>query len=132
MKKLLPGGLICFAVLVLAASRLTASSHSSHGALVFVHGTDQCYMLDGNSQTYVPGVATHAVLNPSGFSQLVCKANHVPNDTGDSVHFTGATTGLDCEVYDFPDGSVTAFTYDWNETVSLSGKGSLTCRFRAQ
>ena len=90
-----------------------------------VHITpDGCGIFDGNGNVFATNGKTMEVQAPDGSWLLLCKASGVPNDTGGAVTWNYDNTGSSC-------GSAFGETADWQETVSKSGKATVTCHFDA-
>jgi hypothetical protein len=79
-----------------------------------------CGMLDGDGG-FVFTTNTLVVGTPSGNDKLQCRAK-VPNSSGKAVHYDFESTGLIC-------GTFFHITTTWHETVSASGRATLTCVF---
>jgi hypothetical protein len=93
-----------------------AQPASAKGAVV-IRNTG-CGMLDGNGG-FVFTTNTLVVGTPSGNDKLQCRAK-VPNSSGKAVHYDFQSTGLIC-------GTFFNITTTWHETVSASGRATLTC-----
>lgn len=118
-----PRFLVPLAVVALLILPL-ASTHTAPAALAdgAVHISDfGCGMLDGNS-SFVFTDSSRVVITPSGNGNLVCKADVTPSSSGGAARFDFDSTGLLC-------GTINGFTDKWHETVSASGKATLTCHF---
>ena len=81
-----------------------------------------CTLLDGDG-SLVFVVSDHAVITPNGKTKLTCQARGLANSTGRAVHHDYASTGLMC-------GTDLGPTTEWHETVSASGRATLTCFVR--
>lgn len=77
-----------------------------------------CALFDGNGNLVVTD-QSHSVVTQSGNSTLKCSADVTPPRSGQAAHFSG----FGCNTF-------LGFTNDSRETVSASGKATLTCRVR--
>jgi len=110
-----------FALAALLAGAFAVSNQTTPvgSAPAIVINDIGCGMLDGNGG----GVFTtnsHAVINANGNGMISCKADVAPAAGGGAVRWDNANTGLLC-------GTLSDVTAQWGETVSASGKASLSC-----
>jgi hypothetical protein len=110
---------IFIAVLVSAAFLGALAQPASADRAVVIRNFG-CGLLDGNGG-FAFTTDTHTVFTPRSTGKLTCQAR-VPNPSGRAVHFDFDSTGLECALF-------FAITTTWHETVSASGRATLTCVF---
>ena len=107
---------------LLAAAPFTLGSASANNAAVRIDSFS-CGLADGNGN-FVVTDSSQAVVTQSGNGNLRCQADVTPSSTGTAVHYSFDSTGFTCST---PAGD----TAKWEETVSASGKATLSCHAKS-
>ncbi|MGB6992504.1 MAG: hypothetical protein WBG00_04660 [Thermoanaerobaculia bacterium] len=137
--RILAAGLLVAATLVTGACDLAnsptepeAPAAAGPNAVILQGGTSPsvsiataestCILFDGNGDFFLADdVQIVATGNKRGSTKLKCQTKVAPNDKGKAVSFDFDNTNKTiCTVNGSP-------TEDWHETVSSSGKATLTC-----
>lgn len=109
----------CLGLVVAAAFLFTPAPASTTAPAVVIKDSG-CVMLDGDGfLVFTP--SNQAVITSSGQGKLSCKASGLANSTGRASIFNNANTGLLCF-------TMSDLTAQWNNVVSASGQGTLTCQ----
>jgi hypothetical protein len=113
------------AVLILPTAKADPPADKPGAVVINDQG---CGLFDGNGG-FAFADSDHVVVTPSGNQHLKCRADVTPPASGKAVHYDTDNNpfgpGTVCAIVT-PAGFVT--TEDWRETVSASGRATLTCK----
>jgi hypothetical protein len=98
---------------------------------ILIDPAGECGMLSASENGFPTVVVTNtqivATTNENGITTYKCRSDiNFENETGQAVVWNFDNLGLPCQIRDH--GNLLCSTEKWRETISKSGRATLTCR----